>query len=133
MSLVVPNAGELKLLEYMVNKTSTADLILHLYSNNQSLVEGTVIGNLTEVTGDDYADQTLTGNDWTAAMVATDTATATHSEKTFTMTAAKTVYGYYVTNTAKDVLLWAERFSGAPFELPSGGGTIAITAKVTLD
>ena len=133
MSLVVPNAGELIILQYMVNKTDPGDLILHLYSNDQSLVEATVLANLTENTEAGYAEATLAGADWSTALVSTNTATASHTEKTFTFTAGATVYGYYVTDNSKATLLWAERFSGAPFVLPSGGGTIAITPKVTLD
>ena len=133
MSLVVPNAGELIILQYMVNKTDPGDLILHLYSNDQSLVEGTVVGNLSENTEDGYVKATLAGADWSTALVSTNTATASHTEKTFAFTAGATVYGYYVTDNSEATLLWAERFSGAPFVLPSGGGTIAITPKVTLD
>ena len=133
MSLVVPNQGELIILQYMVNNTPAGDLILHLYKNDQALAEDTVIGNLTESTEDGYAEQTLAGGSWSTALVSTNTATASHVEKTFTFTAAATVYGYYVTDNSKATLLWAERFSGAPFVLPTGGGTIAITPKVTLD
>ena len=133
MSLVVPNEGELIILQYMVNKTDPGDLILHLYSNDQSLAEGTVKANLTENTEAGYTEATLAGADWSTALVSTNTATASHTEKTFTFTAAATVYGYFVTDNGKSVILWAERFSGAPFVLPTGGGTIAITPKVTLD
>jgi len=133
MSLVVPNQGELIILQYMVNKTDPGDLILHLYKNDQSLAEDTVIGDLTESTEAGYAEASLAGASWSTALVSTNTATASHVEKTFSFTAAATVYGYYVTDNAKSQVLWAERFSGAPFVLPSGGGEIAITPKLTLD
>jgi hypothetical protein len=132
MSLVVPNEGELLLLGYIVNKDEPVDLTLRLYTVDITLAESTQYANFTEATAAGYAAQTLTGSDWSTSMVATDTATATHVEKTFTMTAAATIYGYYVTAGTSKVM-WAERFSGAPFVLPAGGGTIAITPKVTLD
>ena len=133
MSLVVPNAGELIILQYMVNKTDPGDLVLKLYKTDTTLAEASLIGDFTENNEASYAEQTLAGADWSTALVSTNTATATHAEKTFTFGAAATVYGYYVTDNAEAVVLWAERFSGAPFVLPSGGGTIAITPKVTLD
>jgi len=132
MSLVVPNEGELLLLQYMVNKTEPVDLSLRLYNNDQTLAEATAYADLTQVSAAGYAAQTLTGSDWSTALVSTNTATASHVEKTFTMSVAATIYGYYVT-AGTSTVLWAERFSGAPFVLPAGGGTIAITPKVTLD
>ena len=33
MSLVVPDSGEVRLLNYIVNKTSPTNLVLHLYTN----------------------------------------------------------------------------------------------------
>ena len=40
------------------------------------------------------------------------------------------VYGYFVTNNAGTVLLWAERFTDGPYNLPSGGGSIKITPSI---
>jgi hypothetical protein len=73
------------------------------------------------------------GSSWTTTQVA-GTTTAVYSEQTFTFTTAVTVYGYYVTTIGgSPELLWLERFSGAPFILPSGGGQIAISARISLD
>jgi hypothetical protein len=58
------------------------------------------------------------------------TTTASYPEQTFTMTAASTDYGVYITNNAGTQVLWAERFSDAPHTLPSGGGTEKITVKI---
>jgi hypothetical protein len=54
------------------------------------------------------------------------------SERTFTFNTNAIAYGYYVTTTA-GTLLWVERFSGAPFQIPDGGGTISISARLTLN
>jgi hypothetical protein len=38
-----------------------------------------------------------------------------------------------VTRIGKNQVLWSERFSGAvPFNIPTGGGTVSITPRVTL-
>jgi len=55
-----------------------------------------------------------------------------YDQQTFSFTTGADIYGYYITDTTPK-LLWCERFTGAPFRLPSGGGTIAISPRVTLD
>jgi hypothetical protein len=85
---------------------------------------------LTEVSAAGYHAITLLSAQWTTTQVGGVT-TAVYSEQTFAFSTDATAYGYYVTNESDD-LLWLERFSGAPFEIPDGGGTISITAKLTL-
>jgi hypothetical protein len=43
------------------------------------------------------------------------------------------VYGYYITDAAETTLLWAERFTGAPFNVQNNGDTITVTLQLTLD
>jgi hypothetical protein len=134
MPLVAPDVGEILLLQYMVNMVSAGDPVLHLYTNTDLTVDDTVVGpgtDITEATQAGYAAITLTGSSWTTTQVGGVT-TAEYSEQTFSFTTGAALYGYYVTDTS-DNLLWLEEFSGAPFTLPDGGGTIAITTKITLD
>lgn len=138
MSLVLPYVGETAFLEILVNKYATdgsagpsnGNRLLRLFTNNLTPTDSTVIGNITECTAAGYSAITLTGSSWTVATVS-GVSTASYPEQTFTMTATATVYGYYVT-TLGGALLWIERFSGAPFNLPSGGGQISITPKANL-
>jgi len=132
MSLVVPDKkGEILLLQYIVGLVSAGAPVLHLYSNDLIPSETTVIGDLTEVGGSTgYGAITLLSANWTTTQVAGVT-TGVYSEQTFTFTTVATSYGYYVTDTSGN-LLWLERFSGAPFSIPDGGGTISITSKLTL-
>jgi hypothetical protein len=105
--------------------------VLHLYANDVTPSDSTVIGDLTEVsTSKGYAAITLLSANWTTTQSGGVT-TAVYSERTFTFTTDATAYGYYMTNESNN-LLWLERFSGAPFDIPDGGGTISITSKVTL-
>ena len=126
MALVVPNVGEVKLLRYMLNNQAALDEVLHLYANDPTLSQTSVIGDFTEVTSAGYTAVTLTGGSWTFS-----TTTASYPEQTFTFTTNATAYGYYVTTTSND-LLWAERFTAAPFSIPSSGGQIQITLNITL-
>lgn len=132
MSLVVPDVrGEILLLQYIVGLVNAGNPVLHLYSNNVTPNDSTVIGDLTELSGaTGYAPITLVSSNWTTTQVAGVT-TAVFSEQTFEFSTDATSYGYYVTTTGNQ-LLWLERFSASPFEIPSGGGTVSITPKLAL-
>lgn len=130
MSLLVPDVGEVLLLSYSLNKITPGDTIkLKLFTNDYTPVEGSLIANFTEAVAAGYAAIALAKVDWTIA-TATGVTTAEQPQKTFTLTAASTDYGYYITDVAGTGLLWAERFSDAPHSIPSGGGTEKITVKL---
>jgi hypothetical protein len=131
MPLLVPDVGEVELLSRMLNKGATGDVILRLYSNNYTPVEGATVASFTQCTAAGYAAKTLTGASWAVATNA-GTTEASYAEQIFTFTAAQTVYGYYVTNSANTIALWAEIFTGAPFNIPSGGGSVKVTPKIQL-
>jgi hypothetical protein len=131
MSLVCPDSAEILMLQYIVNMTSPDNRLLKLFKNNVTPGESTVIGTLTEATQAGYAPVTLVGSSWTTTQ-SSGVTTAVYSERTFTFTTGATIYGYYIT-TMTNALLWVERFSGAPFTLPDGGGEIAISPRLTLE
>lgn len=131
MALVCPDQkGEILLLQYIVGMVNADNPVLHLYSNDVTPSDSTLVGDLTEVAGGGYAAITLLSANWTTTQSGGVT-TAVYSEQTFTFTTDATAYGYYVTDETGQ-LLWLERFNGAPFDIPDGGGTISITAKLTL-
>lgn len=133
MSLVVPNISEIVHLQYLLGLTSPGDKILRLYQNDPSITESLVIGNLTECNQAGYAAVSLFANSWTISQDMSGITTALYSEMPFNFTTGATAYGYYVTSASGGNLLWVERFSGAPYQLPSGGGQIAVSARLTLD
>lgn len=132
MSLVVPDQmGEILLLQYIVGMVNADNPVLHLYANDVTPSDSSVISDLTEVAGTTgYHPITLLSNNWTTTQVGGVT-TAVYSEQTFAFSTGATAYGYYVTNQSNH-LLWLERFSGAPFQIPDGGGTISITSALVL-
>lgn len=142
MSLLVPDIGEILMLQYLVNMISTdgtaapasGQRLLRLFTNNLTPAESTTLATVTEALGaSGYLPVTLVGSSWTTTQTS-GTTTAVYSEQTFTFTTAVTVYGYYVTTIyGSPALLWLERFSGAPFILPAGGGQIAISPRISLD
>ena len=132
MALVCPDQkGEILLLQYIVGMVVADNPVLHLYANDITPSDSSVIGDLTEVAGaTGYAAITLLSANWTTTQAGGIT-TAVFSEQTFTFTTDATSFGYFVTDETNQ-LLWLERFSGAPFDIPDGGGTVSITTKLTL-
>ena len=116
----------------MLNNQTPSDCEVHLYNNNQTPTPTDGLGNYTESTATNYSAFRLTGAQWTVASGASAGATATYAVQNFNFSAADTIYGYFVTSQQKQVLLWAELFTGGPFTLPSTGGTIALTPKISL-
>jgi hypothetical protein len=131
MALVVPNTkGEILFLQYIMGIVAPGDKILRLFSNDVTPTDTSVVGDLTQVdTATGYAPKTLTSANWTTTQVAGVT-TAVYSEQTFNFTTLVTNYGYYVTDASGN-LLFLERFTGAPFNIPDGGGTISVGPKLT--
>lgn len=144
MPLVVPNAGERKLLEYIVGKSSLANgqLVLRLYTNTVDLSnEQFSTGSFTEANGYGYSSVTLSGSNWNVSTNGTGISSAVYntgitfsfsnSSSSSSSVSSINVQGYYVTNNSNEIL-WAEEFPGAPFSLPSTGGEIAIRPQVQL-
>lgn len=129
MAIVITDIGKQKALEYLVGKdTTTESLTLKLYSNNLSPSTDDTVSLYTEVSGNGYSDKSLTGSSW----IVTD-GVASYSQQTWTFTgAAGAVYGYYVVSATSGDLIFAERFSGAPYTVANNGDTIKVTLNITL-
>lgn len=131
MALVVPNNGEGDALDAFVAKTAMSALILRLYSSNTTPAETDAAATYTEYSATGYSAITLTGASWTTTEGAPSS--TAYAQQTFTMTGAGDAYGYYMTRTTGGRLALAERFTSAPFSIPSGGGTIKVTPQITAD
>ena len=133
MSLVVPDEGERRLLEYIVNKASPTNLVLHLYTNSVTLSGETFsTGSFVQASASGYSPVTLVGSNWTASTTAGVSAAVYSAGITFSFSVGQDIQGYYVTNTSNNIL-WAEEFPGAPFSLPVAGGDIVVRPQVQLN
>lgn len=132
MALVVGNAAEVIMLNYILNKDTIEDLVIHLYGNDQTPVETDLIGDYTEISGGGYAAVNLTAGSW---VVTSGTPTsADYPQITWTFTGAVgNVYGYYVTRQTGGELMWAERFTNGPFNIQNNGDVIRVTPRLTLE
>jgi hypothetical protein len=132
MTLVVPNASEVILLNVVLGKVAQESLLLKLYSNNLTPAYGTVLGDLTEVAGSGYAAITINPADWAVVSsgASSGPATATTTQRTFTFTGAVTAYGYYLVGATGGGLWWVERFTDGPYILTAVGGQIKVTPQL---
>lgn len=139
MALYVPNVAETVMLERLLKSlnggvdttTSTQSYqIMKLNINDVVADETNSLGSFQEATQSGYAAVTLATGGWT---VVTNTASYSPAA-TFTFSTSASVFGYYVVDTATPTpnLLWAESFTGGPFQLPSSGGQIQVTPTLTL-
>lgn len=136
MALVVPNTGEVALLQKMLNQNQTANLLLRLYQNNLTPNAFTQYTDIVECTTTGYGAITITNSNWSVATpVGSTYAEAGYGEQDFTFSAGPTqtlVYGYYVTDT-NNTLMWLERFTNSPFTVPPAGGTIGIILTINME
>ena len=140
MSLIVTNDSKVLMLEIVLNKrttdgsppSSSGDRRLKLFVNNLVPSLTTQIEDITECSSMGYEAKTLFGSSWSVETV-DGTTSASYGEQTFDIEEEVLIYGYYVTSYDGTQLLWVERFSGAPYTLPVGGGSIGITLNFNLN
>jgi hypothetical protein len=126
MALVVPNVGEN---EILVRAFKHENSSLRLYTNDYTPVKTSVIGSFTEATVSGYSAKTLASGSWAIST----SGTLSYAEQEFLPLATMSGYGYYVTDVANSIPLYAERFTGAPYSIPSTGGSIKVTLNLTAD
>ena len=124
MALLVPDVGENEIAKRFLNSENS---VLKLYTNDYTPVEGSTVGSFIECAVAGYAEKTLTASSWS---IISDT--GSYAEQEFLPTTAVSCYGYFVTNAAETIVLWAERFTSAPFTMPAGGGSIKVTPSITV-
>lgn len=130
MALVVTNQGEGIVLEYIVNRDAPENLVLRLYSNDVTPAETDTAVTYTEVTGGGYASKTLTGASWNAPTTG-DPSYIDYAIQTWTFTGAVgNVYGYYLTRSTGGELVYAERFTAAPYNIQNNGDKINVTPRI---
>jgi hypothetical protein len=132
MALLVPNAGEVAMLNMVLNKSTPENQTLKLYTNNITPAETDTAATYTEASGNGYAAVGLTGASWTVTSGAPSSAAT--AQQTFTFTGALgNVYGYFIVMATAGTILWAERFSDGPYNIANNGDQIKITPTFTLD
>lgn len=143
MTILIPNEGELLLLEAMIGKTAAGNLILALYTSNTTPADTDALATYTEMGAvQGYTSKTLTMASWASAVAGTGSGTSLSNKAsiayaqqvwTFDGTGgAQNVYGYFMKNAGATKLAGAERFASAPIVVSLAGDTIKITPQLTL-
>lgn len=140
MSLIVNNNSKILMLGIILNKVTSdgsspnpsGNRKLKLFVNNIVPTSTTVLANLTECSSTGYEAKVLVGENWEIGL-SEGTVSASYAEQTFDIEDEVLIYGYYVTNYNGTELLWVERFNGAPYALPVGGGSIGVELNFALN
>lgn len=131
MGLVVPNAIEVEVLNFLLN----TPLTLKLYSNDKTPSGGDSAAGYTEVIGGGYVSKALVGANWT--ITSGDPSFGTYASQEWIFTGATggtgNIYGYFVTRNSDGKLMWAERFPSAnvPF-IPETGSKILVLPRYSV-
>lgn len=134
MALLVTNEGEVIALKALLNHTAGQNLVLKLFKSNTTPAETDTAGTYTEADFTGYSAITLTGSSWVVTPGAPSS--AAYAQQTFTSSAdqsAQNVYGYFLVQTSSGTLVYAERFTGAPFVIQNNGDNIKVTPTITAD
>ena len=132
MTLIIPSISDETILKFIFGKISAPETqTLRLFTNNHNPSKNTIISNLSEATQPGYTSRNLNASEWVVVTTGGVT-TALYPESTFTFTVSAQVYGYYVTAniSGNNYLLWVEKFTNAPFILPSSGGSISVNLNI---
>lgn len=134
MTLLVPNAGEGRILNNFLNKVAPQDQRLKLYQSNTTPAETDTAASYTEATWTGYADKALAAANWTVTEGAPSD--GAYPEQTFTSSAnqaSQSNYGYFVVQQVSGIIMWSERFSDGPYNIVNLNDAIKVTPKITLD
>jgi len=128
--MYIPEASAKKILQIILGLDLAEDITLGLFVNDATIVDGTVIGDLTEMYTHGYAAKTLTMGSWGAPSFSTPDAISVYAQQTWTFTAAATVtvYGYFAKMGTTLTLLWACKF-GAGKPITYANETIKVTPE----
>lgn len=128
MPIVVSNAGELRMLDWLLRGSGT-NLILRLYTNNHSPTENSTIANFTEANFTGYTSRTLTRNVFNAPVTVAGKAEISYPDQSWTSGSAQTVMGYYVTDAGGNYM-FADLFPQS--RVLAVGDVLVLTPKFTL-
>jgi len=135
MAIVVPNEGELELLEKMIKEALGTDenYSLKLYGNNYTPVATSTSADFIEPVFTNYAAKTLTRAGWDSPItLANGEAYIEYAtEQVWTCgVVGDTVYGYFIEGSTSGKVLWAERLESAV--VLTSGDDLKITPSFTL-
>ena len=112
-------------------RDNIGDLTLHLFSNDAAITDTVSAAAFTDPAFAEYAAKPLAENGWSALTIENGNPVTSHSQQewSYSNAAAESIYGYYVTSAAGDVL-WGNKFSTPQPVAPDSDSTIQITPAI---
>lgn len=130
MTLVVPDVGEVQLLDDLLKDNGNENFTLKLFKNDVTPAESDTASTYTEADFSGYSAKTLTRSSWGAASTAAGVTSSTYAQQSWSPTSSQTVYGYFVVGATSTVLQLAERFAAS--RALNNGDTLNLTPKMEL-
>jgi hypothetical protein len=135
MALLVPNVGEIELLDRLLKGATSAndgDYTLYLYKNDYTPVNGSTLANFTEADFDGYSSKSLAQATWASVSLnGSSKAESSYVQQSWTCgSVGNTIYGYYIKGDTSGNLLWAEKFS--PYKALTNGDILNLVPVITL-
>ena len=138
MALLVPDVGEVVLLNNLLAGGSLENWTLKLFKTNVTPAESDTAVSYTVADFTGYSNVTLTrtqsGSTWATAATSAGTTSSTYgsSAQTWTLSGtAQTIYGYYVVGATSTTLLFAEAFAAS--RTLNASDVLNLTPKLQLD
>lgn len=128
MSVIIPKTADELFLEIIFGKKNPSiTQTLKLFKNDHVPTKNSILTDLIEADFQGYNGIVLNNYNWTIDTVSGVTS-ADYPQQVFLIEELAVIYGYYVTAEIDSIeyLLWLERFSDGPYELPPAGGSVAI-------
>lgn len=115
MNMVIPDDGKLKIADWAFanDGSSLPDMTLHLYQNNYTPDNASVLASFTESTFTGYAEVPILRAEFTTITLVSHVAYAIRSSAPqFTCSAGgpQTAYGWYLTSDDDDTVIAAQKF-----------------------
>jgi predicted ATP-grasp superfamily ATP-dependent carboligase len=119
MDQIYPNEGLIQLLQAGI----TPKVTVHLYTTNTPPSPASTLGGFTEAGWAGYVAVDVLVAAFTFSSVVGNVASLQAPNVLFSNGSGSpvTAYGFYVTNSAGTLVLWAAQFDGAPITIPASG------------
>lgn len=129
MALIITDSGKEQALSYLIGRdTSVEGLKIKLFGNNFNPDSSVTSASFTEIFGGGYSEKDLTASSWVLSG-----GTAVYPEQTWTFTSSiGNVYGYYIVTSNTGVVVFAEKFSGGPYNVTTNGDKINVNISISI-
>lgn len=121
MTSFFPDEGLIKMLQLVVAN----NLKLHVFTNNITPSDNTVLSGVTEAAWTGYAAITLSSGSWVSLGVSGHIGALAYPTVTFSNTSGSpvTAYGWYITDNAVTMLIAVGLFDSSPITIAATTGT----------